>query len=67
MHFKSFWYEQQFHKDKKKKLKKFKEYESDYLHIDATYLPKFEKQKYYLFVAIDMATRLLHYKVYENK
>ena len=46
---------------------KFKEYEPDYLHIDATYLPKFEKQKYYLFVAIDMATRLLHYKVYENK
>jgi len=37
------------------------------LHIDVTYLPKFDKQKYYLFVAIDRATRLLYYKVYENK
>lgn len=51
----------------KEKAKKFKEYEPGYLHIDVTYLPKFEKQKYYLFVAIDRATRLLYYKVYENK
>ena len=51
----------------KAKAKKFKEYEPGYLHIDVTYLPKFDKQKYYLFVAIDRATRLLYYKVYENK
>ena len=49
------------------KAKKCKEYEPGYLHIDVTYLPKFEKQKYYLFVAINRATRLLYYKVYENK
>ena len=30
-------------------------------------MPKFDNQKYYLFVAIDRATRLLYYKVYENK
>jgi len=53
--------------EQKAKAKKFKEYEPGYLHIDVTYLPKFEKQKYYLFVAIDRATRLLYYKVYENK
>jgi transposase-like protein len=51
----------------KVKAKLFKEYEPGYLHIDVTYLPKFNKQKYYLFVAIDRATRLLYYKVYENK
>ena len=53
--------------EQKAKAKKFKEYEPGYLHIDVTYLPKFEKQKYYLFVAIDRATRLLYYKVYKNK
>jgi len=53
--------------EQKAKAKKFKEYEPGYLHIDVTYLPKFEGQKYYLFVAIDRATRLLYYKVYENK
>ena len=53
--------------EQKAKAKKFKEYEPGFLHIDVTYLPKFEKQKYYLFVAIDRATRLLYYKVYKNK
>ena len=28
--------------EQKEKAKKIKEYESDYLHIDATYFPKFE-------------------------
>ena len=53
--------------DQKAKAKLFKEYEPGYLHIDVTYLPKFDGQKYYLFVAIDRATRLLYYKVYKNK
>ena len=53
--------------EQKAKAKKFKEYEPGYLHIDVTYLPKFDGKKYYLFVAIDRATRLLYYKVYENK
>jgi len=54
-------------KDKKEKAKKFKEYKPGFLHIDVTYLPKLDGQKYYLFVAIDRATRLLYYKVYKNK
>ena len=32
-----------------------------------TYLPKFNGQKCYLFVAIDRATRVLFFKVYQAK
>ena len=51
----------------KEKAKKFKEYDPGYLHIDVTYLPKINGVKYYLFVAIDRATRTLYYKVYDAK
>lgn len=51
----------------KEKAKKFKEYNPGYLHIDVTYLPKINGIKYYLFVAIDRATRTLYYKVYDAK
>jgi len=51
----------------REKAKKFKEYDPGFLHIDVTYLPKFEGQKSYLFVAIDRATRTLFYKVYDTK
>ena len=51
----------------REKTKKFKEYEPGYLHMDVTYLPKFEGNKSYLFVAIDRATRSLFYRVYEAK
>jgi transposase-like protein len=51
----------------KEKAKKFKEYDPGYLHIDVTYLPKINRIKYYLFVAIDRATRTLYYKVYDAK
>jgi transposase-like protein len=54
-------------KEQKEKAKKFKEYEPGYLHIDVTYLPKFDGTKYYLFVAIDRATRLMIYKIYDAK
>ncbi|MBX9808267.1 MAG: DDE-type integrase/transposase/recombinase [Flavobacteriaceae bacterium] len=53
--------------EKKEQAKKFKEYEPGFLHIDVTYLPKFEGQANYLFVAIDRCTRSMIYKVYENK
>lgn len=53
--------------EKKEQAKKFKEYEPGYLHIDVTYLPKIEGTKYYLFVAIDRASRLLYFKVYDQK
>jgi len=51
----------------KEKAKKFKEYDPGFLHIDVTYLPKMNGIKYYLFVAIDRATRTLYYKVYDAK
>ena len=51
----------------KDKAAKFKEYDPGYLHIDVTYLPKINGIKYYLFVAIDRATRTLFYKVYDAK
>ncbi len=51
----------------REKAKKFKQYEPGYLHIDVTYLPKLDGIKYYLFVAIDRATRTLFYQVYEAK
>jgi len=53
--------------EKKDIAKKFKAYKPGYLHIDVTYLPKFKGQSYYLFVAIDRATRTMFYEVYENK
>jgi transposase InsO family protein len=53
--------------EKKEIAKKFKEYSPGYLHIDVTYLPKFNGKSYYLFVAIDRATRLMFYWIYENK
>ena len=54
-------------KKEKEKAKKFKEYDPGYLHIDVTYLPKINGVKYYLFVAIDRATRTLYYKIYDAK
>ena len=51
----------------REKAKKFKEYEPGFLHIDVTYLPKFEGKKYYLFVAIDRATRAMYFEVYDAK
>ena len=53
--------------EKKEPAKKFKEYEPGYLHIDVTYLPTLNGIKYYLYVAIDRATRLMYFKVYKNK
>ena len=51
----------------KEKAKKFKEYDPGFIHIDVTYLPKINGIKYYLFVAIDRATRTLYYKIYDDK
>jgi transposase-like protein len=53
--------------EQREKSKKFKEYRPGYLHIDVTYLPVFERQRAYLFVAIDRATRTLFYKIYPRK
>ncbi|MCP4054889.1 MAG: transposase family protein, partial [Mesoflavibacter sp.] len=53
--------------EKKQQAKKFKEYEPGFLHIDVTYLPKLEGKKHYLFVAIDRATRVIYFRVYDRK
>ena len=52
---------------KKDKAKKFKAYQPDYLHIGITYLPKLKGKIIYLFVAIDRATRVLLFKIYNQK
>lgn len=54
-------------REKQEAAKKFKAYEPGYLHMDITYLPKIDGIKYYLYVAIDRATRLMYYRVYQNK
>jgi len=54
-------------KEQKDKAKKFKAYEPGYLHFDVTYLPVINGVKYYLYVAIDRATRLMIYKMYGSK
>jgi transposase-like protein len=51
----------------KEKVNLFKAYEPGYLHMDVTYMPKFNKIGSYLYVAIDRATRTMYYKVYDNK
>ena len=53
--------------EQKDKAKKFKAYQPGYLHIDVTYLPKFNGISSYLFVAIDRATRALYYQIYDDK
>jgi transposase InsO family protein len=53
--------------EKKEKAKTFKQYKPGYLHIDVTYLPKFNGESSYLFVAIDRATRVLYFDVYSHK
>jgi transposase-like protein len=53
--------------EKKEQAKKFKEYSPGYLHLDVTYLPKINGIKRYLYVVIDRATRLMYYRIYDNK
>jgi transposase InsO family protein len=51
----------------KQKAKRFKEYEPGFLHMDVTYFPLINGVKYYLFVAIDRATRTIYYELYDAK
>jgi transposase-like protein len=53
--------------EKKEAAKKFKEYTPGFLHLDVTYLPKINGVKRYLYVVIDRATRLMFYRIYDNK
>ncbi len=51
----------------KNKVKKFKSYETGYIHIDIKFLPKIGDQKKYLFVAIDRKSRLVFVKICDDK
>jgi transposase-like protein len=55
----------------KRKIKKFAQYEPGFLHIDVFYLPKIgekgKKKRYYCFLAIDRATRMLFLEIYPHK
>jgi len=48
-------------------LEKFKEYKPGFLHVDVTYLPVINGIRKYLFVAIDRATRVVYFEVYDHK
>ena len=52
---------------KQKKKKEFKKYEPEYLHIDVKVLPKINKERKYLFVSIDRATRLVYIEIRDKK
>jgi len=55
-------------KEAKKRInQQFKDYDPGFLHIDITYWPKFNWIKYYIFVAIDRATRLIYLEIHDNK
>jgi len=45
----------------------FKVYEPGFVHMDVKYLPKIDKERMYLFVAIDRATRSVFYARYDHK
>jgi len=49
--------------------KSFKDYKPGFIHIDVKYLPRMpdEKERQYLFVAIDRATRWVHLEIYSHK
>ena len=50
-------------------VKTFKDYEPGFLHMDIKYLPQMpdEKERRYLFVAIDRATRWVFMHIYANQ
>ncbi len=55
-------------KDAKKRInQQFKDYEPGFLHVDITYWPKLNGKKWYIFVAIDRATRLIYLEIHDNK
>ncbi|GHT19851.1 hypothetical protein FACS189429_7880 [Bacteroidia bacterium] len=53
--------------EKREQTKKFKEYDPSFVHFDLSYLPAFDGVKYYISLAIDRATRLMFYKIYDAK
>jgi len=51
----------------KRQIRKFANYPPGYLHIDCFYLPRLKGERYYVYLAIDRATRLIFLRVYPRK
>lgn len=51
----------------KREIRKFKKYPPGYLHIDCFYLPRINGKRWYCYLAVDRATRLLFLRVYPRK
>ena len=55
-------------KESKKRInQQFKDYDPWFIHIDITYWPKLNGKKWYIYVAIDRATRLMYLEIHDNK
>ena len=55
-------------KESKKRInQQFKDYDPWFIHIDITYWPKLNWKKWYIYVAIDRATRLIYLEIHDNK
>jgi len=55
-------------KDTKKRInQQFKNYDPGFIHVDITYWPKLNWKKWYIYVAIDRATRLIYIEIHDNK
>jgi len=53
--------------EERREIKKFRKYPPGYLHIDCFYLPKINGKRWYCYLAVDRATRLLFLRVYPRK
>lgn len=51
----------------RREIKKFKQYPPGYLHIDCFYLPRINGIRWYCYLAVDRATRLIFLRVYPRK
>ena len=54
-------------REEQRQLKKFATYPPGYLHIDCFYLPKLNGKRWYVYLAIDRATRMLFMRAYPRK
>jgi len=53
--------------EERREIRRFKKYPPGYLHIDCFYLPKLDGRRWYCYLAVDRATRMLFLRVYPNK
>jgi transposase-like protein len=51
----------------RREIKKFKKYPPGYLHIDCFYLPRINGIRWYCYLAVDRATRLIFLRIYPKK